>query len=223
MHELERVLRDAQEQKLAGTAQAIATALHDRPALFAQAARRRRARSCAGAQRRERGRRRTGAAEIAQILQGMSRTTARILVVDRQLDVLARAGSLQRPRPRQSLRPKDSPASCRRSNVHARSALCARPRAADGGVRRGSRSARRSVRDGEVDGALAGILTTDPRPTRDGARRRRRRASDLGRRPRPRRGDRRGDDERRACPDATAHSVACSRSCSPSLLVGRSR
>ena len=35
-------------------------------------------------------------AEVAQILQGMSRTTARIWVVDRRLDVLARTGSLTR-------------------------------------------------------------------------------------------------------------------------------
>src|ERR1700745_3402141 len=32
--ELERFLRDAQERTLAGTAQAVATALHDRPRLF---------------------------------------------------------------------------------------------------------------------------------------------------------------------------------------------
>ena len=35
VRELERVLRDAQERTLAGTAQAVATALHDRPRLFA--------------------------------------------------------------------------------------------------------------------------------------------------------------------------------------------
>src|SRR5215831_14697941 len=35
VRELERFLRDAQEKTLAGTAQAIATALHDRPRLFA--------------------------------------------------------------------------------------------------------------------------------------------------------------------------------------------
>ena len=32
---LERFLRESQERTLAGTAQAVATALHDRPALFA--------------------------------------------------------------------------------------------------------------------------------------------------------------------------------------------
>ena len=35
VRELERLLRDAQERTLAGTAQAVATALHDRPRLFA--------------------------------------------------------------------------------------------------------------------------------------------------------------------------------------------
>ena len=34
VRELERVLRDAQERTLAGTAQAVATALHDRARLF---------------------------------------------------------------------------------------------------------------------------------------------------------------------------------------------
>ena len=34
IRELEGVLRNAQERELAGTAQAVATALHDRPRLF---------------------------------------------------------------------------------------------------------------------------------------------------------------------------------------------
>ncbi|MFI4953718.1 MAG: hypothetical protein ACHP7M_11315, partial [Burkholderiales bacterium] len=34
VRELERFLRDAQQKTLAGTAQAVATALHDRPRLF---------------------------------------------------------------------------------------------------------------------------------------------------------------------------------------------
>ncbi|HEY5365347.1 MAG TPA: hypothetical protein VIL19_02650, partial [Casimicrobiaceae bacterium] len=34
IRELEDVLRSAQERELAGTAQAVATALHDRPRLF---------------------------------------------------------------------------------------------------------------------------------------------------------------------------------------------
>ncbi|MEO8486386.1 MAG: ATP-binding protein [Betaproteobacteria bacterium] len=103
--ELERVLRDAQDRTLAGTAQAVAIALHDRPRLFdapvrlvtpagnppqdlvdAAAAR---PMLSAGAA--------VAAPELEQILQGLTRTTARIRVVDRDLGVLAHAGSLQRP------------------------------------------------------------------------------------------------------------------------------
>ncbi|CAG0955107.1 two-component system, OmpR family, sensor histidine kinase ChvG [Burkholderiales bacterium] len=104
--EIERVLRDAQERTLAGTAQAVAIALHDRPRLFdapvrlvaprggapqdlvdAAAARPMLSAGAAAA-----------APELEQILQGLTRTTARIRVVDRDLGVLAHAGSLRRER-----------------------------------------------------------------------------------------------------------------------------
>ena len=102
VRELERVLRDAQERTLAGTAQAVATALHDRPRLFARRAdpiasfARERAdeRSDAGASLPP-----SASPEIAQILEGLSRTTARIWVIDRDGTVLARAGSLKPPPP----------------------------------------------------------------------------------------------------------------------------
>ncbi|HEY8623715.1 MAG TPA: hypothetical protein VIM74_07590, partial [Casimicrobiaceae bacterium] len=97
VRELERFLRDAQEKTLAGTAQAVATALHDRPRLFdapgapresltversqeapvpdsAAASSPPRVAASAGAS--------GGPAEIAQIVQGLSRTTARIWVID---------------------------------------------------------------------------------------------------------------------------------------------
>jgi len=110
VRELERFLRDAQERTLAGTAQAVATALHDRPRLFEAApvpgdtlATERTATTGppmvapvvalpppAVAQR---------SPEIEQIIQGLSRTTARIWVINRDLDVLARAGSLKGARP----------------------------------------------------------------------------------------------------------------------------
>jgi len=102
--ELEQVLRDAQERTLAGTAQAVAIALHDRPRLFdapvrlvapsggapqdlvdAAAAR---PMLSAGAA--------VAAPELEEILQGLTRTTARIRVVDRDLSILAHAGSLRR-------------------------------------------------------------------------------------------------------------------------------
>ena len=103
--ELERVLRDAQDRTLTGTAQAVAIALHDRPRLFdapvrlvaptgnppqdlVDAAASRPVLSAGAA---------VAAPELEQILQGLTRTTARIRVVDRDLGILAHAGSLKRP------------------------------------------------------------------------------------------------------------------------------
>ncbi len=101
IRELEGVLRDAQERSLAGTAQAVATALHDRPRLFSapvtlvnghfprdlvDAA----AAGSNGAPRESNN-------DLEQILSGLTRTTARIRVIDRDLQVLASAGSLQQP------------------------------------------------------------------------------------------------------------------------------
>src|SRR6185436_10757560 len=89
VRELEGVLRDAQERTLAGTAQAVATALHDRPRLFASppdpiASF---ARDRANGQGQGQGNGATlppsASPEIAQIVEGLSRTTARIWVVDR--------------------------------------------------------------------------------------------------------------------------------------------
>jgi dedicated sortase system histidine kinase len=147
VRELERFLRESQERTLAGTAQAVATALHDRPRLFA-----------------------SPSPEIEQIVHGLSRTTARISVIDRDQQLLARAGSLKRAQAavdegsgapdsalgrgwmrfeREALQP-----------VYAR--LLQQPRedfdeAAESGL--GGR---------EVEGALAGLLTVDRRPTADG-------------------------------------------------------
>ncbi len=99
VRELERVLRDAQERTLAGTAQAVATALHDRPRLFATPpdpiasfARERSKEAGSGATLPP-----SASPEIAQIIEGLSRTTARIWVIDRDGVVLARAGSLAQP------------------------------------------------------------------------------------------------------------------------------
>ena len=98
VRELERVLRDAQQRALAGTAQAVATALHDRPRLFAvppdPIASFARERGDAGA---DGALPPSASPEIAQIIQGLSRTTARIWVVDREGAVLARAGTLKPP------------------------------------------------------------------------------------------------------------------------------
>jgi dedicated sortase system histidine kinase len=148
VRELERFLRDAQERTLAGTAQAVATALHDRPRLFQEA---------------------PLSPEIEQIIRGLSRTTARISVVDREQNVLARAGSL-----------KSTDAAPVDASV-----------AGDSGAARGwawlervalqplytrvlpppseDFSDERTLAAGrDVEGALAGILTIDRRPTADG-------------------------------------------------------
>src|SRR5207248_1567917 len=99
VRELERFLREAQESTLAGTAQAVATALHDRPRLFSTPADP--IASFAHDRAQEGGGESplppSASPEIAQIVQGLSRTTARIWVIDRDGVVLARAGSLKRP------------------------------------------------------------------------------------------------------------------------------
>lgn len=162
VRELEKVLRESQERTLAGTAQAVAIALHDRPRLFdapvplvaprggpptdlVDAAAARPALS-AGAS--------VAAPELAQILEGLTRTTARIRVVDRDLTVLARGGSLRRPA-------SDEPRSRWIDRVYA--LFLDRPREdfVDDGAS-GSVPARR-----EVIAALDGIPATDRRATDD--------------------------------------------------------
>ena len=164
VQELERFLRDAQERTLAGTAQAVATALHDRPALF---------------RRGETGEpltlaRESGilpeaspAPEIEEILQGLSRTTARIFVVDRAGNVLARAGSLRRPVVPEALPESGLEALgawIDRYTLHPLYALVLKQPTedfSDDFLGRPLPFAR------EVEGALAGILTTDRRTSRD--------------------------------------------------------
>ncbi|HKW81778.1 MAG TPA: ATP-binding protein [Casimicrobiaceae bacterium] len=176
VRELERFLRDAQQRTLAGTAQAVATALHDRPGLFdAPAA----ARESLAAQRALEGApeeevvaaRESGAPseEIGQIIRGLSRTTARIWVIDRRLDVLARAGSLKRELPPDP--PVAGGAVARawawlgRETLHPLYTLILR-QPTDDFV--DEMAARVAIPAREVDGALAGFLTTDRRPTADG-------------------------------------------------------
>ena len=186
VRELERFLRDAQEKTLAGTAQAVATALHDRPRLFDAPAAPRESLVV------ERSQEATvagpavatsaprvdpaigtsgggGSAEIAQIVQGLSRTTARIFVIDRELNVLARAGSLKRP----SLPDMETPESAvarvwqwlERETLHPLYAMVLKQPSEDFGEEQAGRVA---LPAREVDGALSGILTVDRRPTPDG-------------------------------------------------------
>ena len=166
VRELERVLRDAQERTLAGTAQAVATALHDRARLFATPP----DPIASFARERADDRAPNGASlppsaspEIAQIIAGLSRTTARIWVIDREGTVLARAGSL---------RPPSTP-------PPAESAWARIGRATMGRLYKAfldqpsddfsdDATTLGAPRGRDVEGALAGILTTDRRPTSDG-------------------------------------------------------
>src|ERR1700694_4535559 len=186
VRELERFLRDAQEKTLAGTAQAVATALHDRPRLFdapaapreslvversqhATAADSTAAASAPPAAPAGASGGTGGSAEIAQIVQGLSRTTARIFVIDRELNVLARAGTLERP----SLPDAQAAASgaarvwqwLERETLHPLYALVLKQPSEDFGEEQAGRVA---LPAREVDGALSGILTVDRRPTPDG-------------------------------------------------------
>ncbi len=179
VHELEAVLRTAQERTLAGTAQAVATALHDRARLFdvqplplesladGRAAEETAAGAAAAIARRPVPH--PGAvAEIAQILHGMSRTTAQIWVVDRDLNVLARAGTLKRSAPPSEPSPPGVWQFLRwieRAALHPLYArVLAQPTedfSEDGAV-----EALGVTR--EVTGAMSGVLTTDRRSTPDG-------------------------------------------------------
>ena len=195
VRELERFLRDAQEKTLAGTAQAVATALHDRQRLFDAPAAPRESLAVERSQESTvtetastatataaspaapfvpattagAGGSGGGSAEIAQIVQGLSRTTARIFVIDRELNVLARAGSLKRP-PLPDAQPADSGVArmwqwLERETLHPLYALVLKQPSEDFGEEQAGRVA---LPAREVDGALSGILTVDRRPTPDG-------------------------------------------------------
>ena len=164
VRELERFLRDAQERSLASTAQAVAIALNDRPRLFAGPA----DPIASFAQERADEEPRDGlppsaSPEIARIVQGLSRTTARIWVIDRDGVVLARAGTLKPP-------PAEAPPASwwgRLSRatlgpLYARVLTQPSEDFADDAAARGPLQGR------DVEGALTGILTTLRRPTSDG-------------------------------------------------------
>jgi len=107
VREMERFLLAAQEEALAATARAVATALHERPRLLAYRARgeselreeaERELRRLTGGVIENEASARSGAAdgEIAAILKGLERASSRIWVVSREYRVLALAGSLKR-------------------------------------------------------------------------------------------------------------------------------
>jgi dedicated sortase system histidine kinase len=167
VQQLERFLRESQERTLAGTAQAVATALHDRPALFS--ARPGPGEPLAAARATPAGDASAAVVpEIEEILLGLSRTTARIFVVDSQANVLARTGTLKRPEP--AAQPPASGiaravSALERYTLHPLYALVLKQPTedfSDDFLGRPLPFAK------EVDGALAGILTTDRRASRDG-------------------------------------------------------
>lgn len=108
VREMERFLLAAQQEALAATARAVATALHERPKLLAyraaspsdprEEAERELRRLTGGVLGEEAPTRAAGAdAEIAAILKGLERASSRIWVVSREYRVLALTGSLKRP------------------------------------------------------------------------------------------------------------------------------
>ena len=170
VRELERFLREAQERTLAGTAQAVATALHDRPRLFATPA------DPIASFAQDRAQETSGegplppsaSPEIAQIVQGLSRTTARIWVIDRNGVVLARAGTLKRPTGEDDNLDRRWPgrfASALQAFTHPLyERILKQPTEEfeDDAIAQGS------PRGHDVEGALSGILATDRRATSDG-------------------------------------------------------
>jgi len=107
VQEMERFLVAAQEEALAATARAVATALHERPKLLVYRPRsesalrdeaERELRRLTGDVIGQEEPARDGAAddEIAAILKGLERASSRIWVVSRDYRILALAGSLKR-------------------------------------------------------------------------------------------------------------------------------
>jgi len=110
VRQMERFLLAAQEEALAATARAVATALHERPHLLAyrapgesdlrREAERELQRLTGGViEREEPARGRAADGEIAAILRGLERSQSRIWVVSRDYRVLALSGSLKRTDP----------------------------------------------------------------------------------------------------------------------------
>ena len=108
VREMERFLLAAQQETLAATARAVATALHERPKLLAYRARgestlrdeaERELRRLTGGVTEDKALAHDAATdgEISAILKGLERASLRIWVVSRDYRVLALSGSLKRP------------------------------------------------------------------------------------------------------------------------------
>ncbi len=94
--EMERLLRQGQEQSVVATAGAVSAAMHDRPRLLDLRAQAGAADSpqSAGTQRIATGSRASNE-DIQLIIKGLGRSESRIWVVDRKFNLLAIAGSLK--------------------------------------------------------------------------------------------------------------------------------
>lgn len=164
VREMERFLLAAQEEALAATARAVATALHERPKLLAYRAR---GESALRDEAERELRRLTGGVtgddalprdavadgEIAAILKGLERASSRVWVVSRDYRVLALAGSLKRP---------DSPGPS--LSQRALGWLLAPPTEEfDDAIAQDALAAGR-----EIGAALQGAASTRTRKTRDG-------------------------------------------------------
>lgn len=107
VREVERFLLDGQRESLANTARAVATALHERPRLFGLDPRQSEVPPGQTLSADEEiialprpmppHTDRSGADEVAAILKGLERTTSRLWVANRDLELLAQAGSLKPP------------------------------------------------------------------------------------------------------------------------------
>ena len=103
INELERFLRQAQDDSLIATAQSVATALHDRPQLFAPlpavalVSIRDMLDQVAADDPNRASPHSEGVGEIQQILRGLERAPSQIWVIDRAQQVRARTGNLRPP------------------------------------------------------------------------------------------------------------------------------
>ena len=174
IRELERFLRQAQDDSLTATAQAVATALHDRPQLFAADRDRalgslRDMLDSVAASETGRSTPNAGAGptpEIQQILRGLERAPAQIWVIDRAQQVRARTGTL-RPaveRTTSAAGPLDRPLVWLETMILSPLYRLILQQPRDDFI-----DDTPPVFGKELEGALVGVLATGTRPTRDGA------------------------------------------------------
>lgn len=171
LNEIERFLRAAQDRSLAATAQAIATALNDRPRLFdtppdpiASFALEQAADAAGGGVALPP----SASPEIEQIIRGLSRVDARIWVVSRDLTVLAHTGSLRREPPVGMPAATPLGAAWHRLERATLGRLYAFVLEQPDETFHDTAAAQGPPQGRDLEGALAGILSVDRRTTLDG-------------------------------------------------------